>query len=368
MRLRVGYACAWWHPRESTWSYSAARLRAALAQVADVVDIEAQRSLAGKATLRALAWPRRGVPWQYSRAERALIDRAVRHGVRDVSPDVLLGIGEVDTPTAVPTFLYQDTNAALVLARRAETGSDYSNLLPSRHKVLEARAAAQLERALRAAGVFSMSRWYADFLVGQGVSRERVVVVAAGMNNPPTVRRDPGREAAGRILFVGTDFAVKGGDLLVEAVRRLRTGGDRRVRLTVVGPRRWPLPGEPPEFVDFRGRLGAAELSSLYAAHDLLAMPSRFEGFGIALAEALAAGLPCVARRDFAMPEIVTDGVTGALVDSEDPDELADALDRVLGDRDAFARVAAARPGLLARYTWPAVARAMVDRMAESHV
>ncbi|MGI8557687.1 MAG: glycosyltransferase family 4 protein [Solirubrobacteraceae bacterium] len=362
--LRLGYACAWWHPREQTWSYSAVRLRQALAAHATVLDIEAQRSLAGKAILRALCLPQRELPWQYCQTERRLIDRAVRRGVSRALPEAVLGIGEVDTVSEAPTFFYQDTSAAAILAYQAESGLPYTNLLPCRRDVLERWAAQQGERDGRAAAVFTMSRWYRDFLVGTfRIPPERIVVIPPGVNNPPTVYRDPERPSAGRVLFVGTDFAVKAGDVVVEAVRRLRRGGDGDVRLTVVGPDRWPLPGKLPDFVDFRGPLPAAEVSALYAVHDVLAMPSRYEGFGIVLAEALVAGLPCVARRAFAMPEIVEEGITGALVDSEDADELAVALASLLGDPEIFSRVAAARVELSSRFDWNTAARLMVEHM-----
>src|SRR5436190_2057855 len=307
-KLRVGYACAWWHPRDATWSYSATRLREALDAYAAVQDIAAQRSLAGKVMLRAFYWPRRGVPWQYSRTERNLVDRAVRRGVGRLGPDAVLGVGEGDTPTEVPTVVYQDTNAAALLAHQAEARLAHSNLLPSRRGLLETWASKQYKRSRQVSGIFSMSQWYADFLVQQGVAPERISVAAPGINNPPTAYRNPGRDPAGRILFAGTDFRVKAGDVVVEAVRRLHRGGDRPLRLTVVGPTRWPLPGSPPDFVDFLGRLTPSQVGRLYADHDVLAMPSRFEGFGIVLAEALVAGLPCVARRAFAMPEIVAEG------------------------------------------------------------
>jgi glycosyltransferase involved in cell wall biosynthesis len=329
-----------------------------------VEDIEAQRSLAGKAALRALGWAQRGVPWQYSTAERRLLDRAVRRRVDELEVDAVLGIGEVDTPTRLPTFLYQDTNAAVVLAYQEETGSDHSNLLAMRPELLRRRASEQIERARSASAVFTMSNWFGDFLVGRGVARERVVPVGAGMNSPPTTYRDPDREALGRVLFVGTDFWVKGGDLVVEAVGRLNEAGDRQVRLTIVGPESWPMKGEPPPFVDFRGRLASSQMSALYSTHDVLAMPSRLEGFGIALAEALVAGLPCVSRNAFGMPEIVEDGESGVLVESEDPVELAAALVAVMSDAGVFHRVAALRSELLRRYDWSTVAAAMVDRVA----
>lgn len=357
---RLAYACAWWHPREATWSYTASRLRAALDEHADVVDVEAQRSVIGKIALRALYGPRRDVPWQYSKPERALLDRAVRRGVRAAHPDAVLGIGEVDTPTGAPTFLYQDTNVAAVRAVEARTGLRSSNLQPSSDAVRERRAAEQLARAREASGIFAFAEWYADFLVGQGVRRDRIVVAAAGMNSPPAAYRDPERASAGRLLFVGGDFARKAGDQVVEAIRRLRAGGDRAVRLTVVGPHAWPLPGRPPDFVDFLGSLPSGRVGELYASHDAFVMPSHFEAFGIAFAEALVAGLPCVARRAYAMAEIIDDGVTGVLIGSDDPDELASAIDALLSDQQVFARVAARRDALLARYDWRAVAGRMV--------
>jgi len=75
------------------------------------------------------------------------------------------------------------------------------------------------------------------------------------------------------------------------------------------------------------------------------AVPSIEEGFGNVGVEALAAGLPVVASRVGGLPEIVTDGVTGYLVEPANAAELAAALERLLLDparRLAFGRAAAA--------------------------
>ena len=61
-------------------------------------------------------------------------------------------------------------------------------------------------------------------------------------------------------------------------------------------------------------------------------MPSRYEPFGVVFTEALARGLPCIARDAYAMPEIVTPGVSGALVTSDDEHELAAAIAAALVD------------------------------------
>lgn len=360
--LHLGFACAWWTPRRSTWSYIAPRLRMALDAHARVSDIEAQRPVIAKALLKLLYGPRRGVPWQYSPIERRLLDRKMTRGVRRIGPDAVLGIAEADTPTDRPTFLYQDANFAAVLDHEQQTSSQgLSHLLPVSASLARARAEEQLERCRSAAGVLSTSEWFARYLIDRAsVPADRVRVIPFGINNVPVTSRPADRASSGRLLFIGVDFERKGGPQLVEAVRILRARGDRDLSLTIAGPKRWPLPGRAPEFVDFRGSVAAAEAAALYPEHDLFVMPSRFEAFGIVFAEALAAGLPCIARRAFAMPEIVAEGVTGSLVDSDDPGELADLIDRTLADPGLHRRVADAAPAIRRRYSWETVSAEIV--------
>jgi glycosyltransferase involved in cell wall biosynthesis len=154
------------------------------------------------------------------------------------------------------------------------------------------------------------------------------------------------------LLFVGKDFTRKAGDQAVAALAVLRADVDPDITLTVVGPSQWPLPGEPPAGVRFLGRLPIDRLPAVFDEHDVFVMPSRFEGFGIALVEALANGLPCVARRACAMPEIVRPGDNGELIVSDDPTELADAVASVITDDAMFERVAAQADDVLRHYSW----------------
>ncbi len=70
----------------------------------------------------------------------------------------------------------------------------------------------------------------------------------------------------------------------------------------------------------------------VYGALDVLAVPSRWEGFGIVLLEAMACGIPVVATRVGGIPEVVVDGETGKLVPPGDPAALAKEILALVAD------------------------------------
>jgi phosphatidylinositol alpha-1,6-mannosyltransferase len=84
--------------------------------------------------------------------------------------------------------------------------------------------------------------------------------------------------------------------------------------------------------VDLLGDVSHERLAEEYASADLFCLPSVQEGFGIVFLEAMAARLPVVSCRAAAIPEVVTDGVTGILTPPRDPAALADALVSLLRD------------------------------------
>jgi phosphatidylinositol alpha-1,6-mannosyltransferase len=86
-------------------------------------------------------------------------------------------------------------------------------------------------------------------------------------------------------------------------------------------------------------------------------MEQRVEGFGISIAEASACGVPVVAGRSGGIPEAVRDGETGFLVDAERPDAVAEAVGRLLDDRELSSRLGAAgRRAVETYYNWDRVA------------
>jgi glycosyltransferase involved in cell wall biosynthesis len=78
--------------------------------------------------------------------------------------------------------------------------------------------------------------------------------------------------------------------------------------------------------VTFAGSVAHSEISKHYAAADVYISPSFYESFGMSIIEAMAAGLPVVATRGGAVPDLISDGCNGLLVDVNNPSAIADAV------------------------------------------
>ncbi len=85
--------------------------------------------------------------------------------------------------------------------------------------------------------------------------------------------------------------------------------------------------------VTFAGPVGQDRIQDRYRAADAFCLPSLGEGIPMVLMEALASGLPAVASNTMGIPELIEDGVTGLLVPPGRPEELAEAIQRLAGDR-----------------------------------
>jgi glycosyltransferase involved in cell wall biosynthesis len=148
--------------------------------------------------------------------------------------------------------------------------------------------------------------------------------------SPPT---RPSEAHPFRILSVARQYPRKDTETLLRALPFVRRAGVP-VRLTIVGggpelPRLRKVTRTLglSDVVSLTGPLEEREsLLDLYREADLFCLPSLQEGFGIVFLEAMAAGLPIVAARAGATPEVVTDGVIGQLVPPGDIEELGRAL------------------------------------------
>lgn len=170
------------------------------------------------------------------------------------------------------------------------------------------------------------------FLAGRVATLAPRMPVEVIYNGIDTVRfapaGDAGRDRPLRVLFVGNPSRRKGFDLLAGIAARLPAGAElaftaglRDERVQAGNRRLVPL-----------GRVAYEAMHRLYRAADVLFFPTRREGFGLCVAEAMACGLPVVSTRCSAIPELVDEGRGGFLLPPGDIDGMVQAISSLLAD------------------------------------
>lgn len=168
-----------------------------------------------------------------------------------------------------------------------------------------------------------------------------------------------------RLLFLSMISARKGLDELLQAMLELGSGGDPGCDLDIVGDEE--VPGALQHYRDlyraagldawvkFHGPAYGPSKYEFLRRATIFVLPTRFESFGIANLEAMAAGLPVVSTRTGAIPEYLRDGEHGLLVDPGDTGALVRALRRLLEDAPLRARLGQAAERRAREYDWEAL-------------
>jgi L-malate glycosyltransferase len=221
----------------------------------------------------------------------------------------------------------------------------------------------------RAHIVCATSRFLAE--VASRYTSKRIVVTPFGVDCerfcPPTHKPRPSTPlTVGMVkkLAPGSGIAV-----LLDAHAQLARQMAEPPRLVVVGGADgtdWPARARQlgtADRVDFRGWIPPESLPSLLQRLDVYVAPSTsLEGFGVAVLEAQACGVPVVASRIGGLPEVVKEGASGLLVPPNDVHALADALALLMDDTSRRARMGlAARAFVRNQYEWNATAAIMEE-------
>lgn len=180
------------------------------------------------------------------------------------------------------------------------------------------------------------------------VDPAKVKVVPFGANitsnrNISDIREMVGRRSAREcnLLFLGVDWARKGGDIAVKVTEYLNNAG-LKTKLHIAGIKNLPITPLPDYIVDhgFISKAtteGQEQLDKLFAGSHFLLLPTRAEAYGLVFCEANSFGVPCIAPAIGGITTIIKDDVNGRLFSLKaDPSEYAEYILSVFRDRPAY--------------------------------
>jgi glycosyltransferase involved in cell wall biosynthesis len=311
---------------------------------------------AGEQDLRRLAGARERVRLSRSSTRRLAVDlpRTMRRlGTPAVLVQYTAPLSRVPAVVAVHDLSFED--------QRAREWLPVATLLRYRATVRTS--------VRRAAHVVVDSEYTRDDLVrryGTDPARVSVVPLAVDQRFAELLRTTPQRRCdRPTVLMVGNVLPRKNVPVVARAVRILRDRGED-VALRIVGAVQPTGRADAERARQLLGDAGVALTGyaspeglarELRSAH-VLAFPSLYEGFGIPVLEAMAAGLPVVVSDRTSLPEVA--GSAGLVVPAEDPTAWADALSEALRD-DVATRLRAAGHAREREFTWSRAAAALEE-------
>lgn len=294
-------------------------------------------------------WP----AWTAIAATRALAQ--VTGSGADVAFAVAVTPISTELSKQMPTVFVSDATQASMV--------DYN----PRHKALAPwlkRSAASLESASIQNALFSLfpSDWAGRSAVrDHGGWPERIAQIPWGANliADEVIAPESRSPVHWRLLFVGTNWHGKGGDIALETLALLRQRG-YSVHLDIVGSRPKTVPSI--EGVTFHGFLDknipqdADRMRALFASAHLFFLPTRFDALGIVFAEAASFAIPSVSYRTGGVPSMVIDGETGVLLEEgASAEAFAGVLAELLSDTERYVRMShAAKAASRDIYNWTA--------------
>ena len=252
------------------------------------------------------------------------------------------------------------------------------NRVPRARVEAEARIARLADRLVAATPLERDDlAWYC----GADVDRVRIVPCGVDVDLFRPDERSAARARLGLgservLLFVGRPTPVKGLEILLRALARLKADGfrDTTLRLVIVGGDRNERPDDERArlraladglgvgaWLDFKGPQPQPALPDYYRAADLCLVPSHHESFGMAALEAMACGAPVVASRVGGLATTIQDGVTGVLVPPRDEVALGAAIASLLADEPRRLTLGRHAARWAQSFAWPSVTRLLLD-------
>ena len=205
----------------------------------------------------------------------------------------------------------------------------------------------------KACYIFTMSNLVKSSLVQDyRINSEKITVIGSAANRQPY----EGEKTFGSkiILFNGSDFERKGGNLVLAAFKQVKTAIPE-ARLVIVGKDLSIAEAG----VDNPGRISSlSEMQNLFLKADLVVAPALCDPFPTFVIEALNYGVPCIVSASDGMPEIIDNGVNGIVIEQPTPDVLAQKIIHLLDDIPRLKSMSEkAREKVKIKLNWDSIAK-----------
>lgn len=357
MKNKLYYTIFWKKDKEKSWSGTAQSLRNSLQNYYDIVDFNKNPPFI--LPFSEKIYERIHILTFYTLTMR-LAELSFRIKYPSNQRKTVLSFDESPAGKSIDNYIYQDLCLEYIKSL-SETDSELfelTNFQKALPGAFQKRLEMQRKRYKNAAGIFTMSHWLQQYIIENYDIDPSKVHYAGGGSNLDFSRIAPKEKNNRRILFVGRDFERKAGPLVVEAFKILKEKYEPLAELYVAGPDKNPV-DEKTDGYHYLNDLSFDELSEYFNLCDIFVMPSKFEAYGLVFIEALTYGLPCIGRNAYEMPFFIEKGVTGDLIDNDNPDELAEKMYSLLKNEEIKRNVIKKRQWYIKEYSWDTVAGRM---------
>ncbi len=282
-------------------------------------------------------------------------------GQLESPPDLVFHIFGMFSPfwerSDIPYTVYLDYTMALAV-------KNWSPWAPfNNSKEREAWLECERKTYRKARHIFTMSNAVKSSLINDyGVEAEKITPVGSAPNFEESWTGEK-KFGSQQILFNGSDFERKGGEVVLAAFEEVKKVLPE-AKLVIVGKkiRKVDLEG-----VENIGKVSSrSQMQNLFLESDLVLAPAYCDPFPIFVMEAMSYGVPCIVSDRDGMPEIVDREVNGLVIDQITPNVLANSISTLLKNPDRLASMSqAARQKVKAKFNWNTIAKKIVEVLSE---
>lgn len=360
----IYYICQWGSNRARAWSGTNLALLNALKKKNKIVEISVKQKLSTRLE-QVLYSHTKFAKYGFWYDDIKSFNPWKRKLIPMQDADIL-SFFEMDIPDKNRGYIYQDMCVDyidnVILKDKILKNCFRRN---ASQKVIRIRKVKQKEYYEKCSGIFVMGEWLKRYLVDQlGIREDKIYCIGAGYDVNIN-KYDPSKRTGNKLLFVGVDFERKAGPLVLEAFKILKQKYQKNAELYIVGPKKLELM-EKYEGVHFIGNVSQDKIPYYYNRCDAFCMPSYLEPFGKVFIEALAFGMPVIARNAFAASDFIMDGENGFLIEKDDAEVLAKKMYESLNNEQIRENVKKDMPRIRDYYSWDKVAE-RIDEVIKAH-